>query len=178
MNQIYKVYLSNDSEKENKMLKYIILGFKIGNKIDNIHTHIDVLSINKISRQVQFEAHRFTGLLRFIEIGSLLYAGLEPDHNILPLLAQHFVDRMKNEDFLIHDTKRNIAVAYNKKEWILSDYKLKDNIIISSNEKYFRKLWQGYFKHISIKSRENKRLQQQFVPKKYRKYLTEFLVQN
>ena len=45
--------------------------------------------------------------------------------------------------------------------------------IISEDEAVYQKLWKGYFKNIAIKERENKRLQMQFMPKKYWKFLKE-----
>lgn len=173
---VYYNYLSSVLEKENNILKYLIVGFKLGKSIDEMHTREEVLPVHKISRQVSFEAHRFTGLLRFVEVGTILYAAIEPDHNILPIIADHFTERLKNENLLIHDTKRNTALAYNKKEWIISEYSLNDAVQLSEKEKHFQQLWKGYFEHISIESRKNLRLQQQFVPKKYRKYLTEFTI--
>lgn len=171
---IYNVFLSNDPAKENKILKYVIYGFKVGKKIDAYHTHEVVLPVHKLSKQVSYETHRFTGLLRFMEVGTVLYAAFEPDHYILPKLADHFIERFKNENLLIHDTKRNLALAYNKKEWNIWEYTLSNEIPLSENERHFQALWQGYFDHIGIETRKNEGLQQQFVPLKYRKHLTEF----
>jgi probable DNA metabolism protein len=173
---IHSVFLSNDGTKENKILNYLVYGFKIGKQIDDYYTHPWVQPIHKLSKQVNFETHRFSGLIRFVEIGSLLYTGIEPDHNILPKLAEHFIDRFKDENFIIHDTRRNLALAYNKEEWIITPYEQNKELPLSEKEKHFQKLWQGYFNNISISNRENKALQQQFVPLKYRKYLTEFQV--
>ena len=43
----------------------------------------------------------------------------------------------------------------------------------SSNEKEIEKLWKIFYKTIGIKERKNDRCRQNFMPKKYWKYITE-----
>lgn len=170
----YYVFLSSYPGKENLILKYLQLGFKLGAKVNSYHTHPDVLPVQETAKKVSFEAHRFFGLLRFAEAGKYLYAALEPDHNILILLAEHFADRLKNENFIIHDQKRSLAVIYDCKEWTLADFPKGMLIPITESEAYYQELWTRYFTHIGIENRKNKRLQAQFVPQRYRKNLVEF----
>ncbi|MDZ7819563.1 MAG: DUF4130 domain-containing protein [Aliarcobacter sp.] len=44
----------------------------------------------------------------------------------------------------------------------------------SQNEEKFQKLWKSFFNAVSIKERENKKLQQSQVPLIYRTYMSEF----
>lgn len=170
----YHVFLANHPFKENLILKYLQLGFKLGPKIDSFHAHPDVFPVHQTARKVSFEAHRFYGLLRFAESKNFLYASLKPDHNILILLAEHFIDRLAGENFIIHDQKRNSALIYDKQEWYITDFIAPDNISLSETETYYQELWTRYFTHIGIESRRNKRLQNQFVPQRYRNNLVEF----
>jgi probable DNA metabolism protein len=174
MMNVYYTFLSNDYRKDYYILKYLELGFKMGYKIDNDHTNKDVINVHKLSTQVSKERHRLLGILRFQEVGHGLYAPVTPDNDVIELLAEHFVDRLKNEQFIIHDKKRKKAVIYNKKEWIVADFDLQEEILISKKEKKFQEMWKGYFEHISIKERKNLRLQRQFVPTRYRKNMVEF----
>lgn len=173
LNNVYYMYLSNHKEKENLILYYLKFGFKIGKDIDNLHTHDIVHPVHKYAKKVGLEAHKFLGLLRFIEVENILYAGLTPDHNIIELIADHFADRLKNEKFIIHDKARDIAVIYNQNNWYMSDFKLKNELPISNNEHFYQNLWQGYFDNIGIDSRKNKRLQAQYMPRRYWKNLIE-----
>jgi probable DNA metabolism protein len=110
LEKIFYVFLSSQPQKENLLLKYIILGFHLGSKINDYHTHPDVLPVMEIARKVSFEAHRFLGLLRFAEARGYLYAVFEPDHDILVLIADHFADRLAKENFIIHDRDRKSVV--------------------------------------------------------------------
>lgn len=174
LKQAYYVFLANHPYKENLILKYLQLGFKLGRKVESFHTHPDVLPIHNTARKVSFEAHRFHGLLRFAESNNFLYASFKPDHNILIILAEHFTERLAGENFIIHDQKRNCALVYDKQEWYLTDFKASDNISLSETETFYQELWTRYFTHIGIESRRNKRLQNQFVPQRYRNNLVEF----
>lgn len=180
---IYYVFLSSAPDKENIILNYLRLGFRMGAKIDAYHTHPDVRPFHIIARKVFREAHRFLGLLRFIDNGKFLHAKLAPDHNILPLLADHFAERLKNERWIIEDNRRNLAVIYDGervsrqnaqgRQWYLIClvHELEYNL---PEEDPYQELWKLYFNKISIESRKNPRLQTQFVPKRYRSNLVEF----
>lgn len=177
---LYRTFLSNDDHKDCYILDYLIHGFKLGKKIDYLYSEPYVINIRKLSKKVGFESHRFLGLLRFEQRGPYLYAQFQPDHDILPLIAGHFTDRLKEEQIIIHDTSRNKAILAHQGKWLIQDipknqhdYML-ENLPISDEEKMFQELWKGYFKHIAIEGRYNPKLQQNFVPKKYRKNLVEF----
>ncbi|RNC28663.1 MAG: hypothetical protein AWM53_01323 [Candidatus Dichloromethanomonas elyunquensis] len=172
---IYYVYLSSHPRKENLILTYVELGFKLGAKIDGYHTHSDVFPIAATARKVSLETHRFLGLLRFSEAKGFLYAVFEPDHNILVLMAEHFSDRLAGENFIIHDRKRNLAVIYDQKEWVLTDFQVDKDFQITDSEAFYQGLWTAYFNHIAIDNRKNKKLQAHFIPQRYRHNLVEFV---
>ncbi len=171
---IYHTFLSNDYEKDNYLLQYLMFAFKNGIATERLRSVDEVYRVQKIGRQVAFEAHRFLGLLRFSDLGTCLYARFEPDHNIVTLMADHFADRFKEERFIIHDAKRRTAIIGYQGQWILTDF---DRIIqddLLGEEVFFRTLWKQYFNTIGIEGRKNPKLQQNFVPLKYRKNLVEF----
>lgn len=171
---IYHTFLSDDYEKDVLLLKYLKIAFKYGRDTERMRSVDDVYNIQKIARRVGFEKQRYLGLLRFSDLGEYLYARFEPDNNILTLLANHFVDRYKEEKFMIHDVKRKIAVVGYEGRWLLTDF---DKVVaddLFDEEVFFRTLWKQYFSSISIDNRKNTKLQQSFVPLKCRKYLVEF----
>lgn len=171
---IYHTFLSSDYDKDTYLLAYLELAFKYGYKTERLRSVDAIYKVQKIGRKVGFEKHRFLGLLRFSDIGTCLYAHFEPDNNIVTLLAEHFADRFKEERFMIHDVGRKIAVIGYQGNWILTDFDkvIEDDLL--KEEVFFRTLWQRYFDAIGIEGRKNLKLQQSFVPLKYRKHLIEF----
>lgn len=174
LRKVFYVYLSELPDTGRFVLRYLQLGFKIGKDVDSHLANEDVLNMDKISRRVSKERHRMTGLLRFKKIkDDILYAQIEPDSNIVALLAPHFKERLKNENFIIHDTKREVAVFYNKKEWIVKDIVKPDPFLVRDSEEVYEDLWRTYFKSISIETKTNPKLQKKNMPMRYWKYLTE-----
>ncbi|KLO22244.1 TIGR03915 family putative DNA repair protein [Marinitoga sp. 1155] len=176
LKNIYLAYLSEIENIESSIIKYFNLSLKMQR---NAEIHIEknyVLSVKNAIYKVIKEKQRFLGLLRFRELfNGILYAPFEPDHNIITLLASHFSDRLKNKIWIIHDLKRGLAIIYDKKLELVKilNYNMNLEKSISSSEKEFQSLWKTYFKNVAISERKNIRLQKQFMPQRYWKYLTE-----
>jgi probable DNA metabolism protein len=114
--------------------------------------------------------------LRFKELeNELLYSEISPDNNIITILAKHFKIRLPCYKWIIHDKKRNLAILYNKSKFIIVNFDLRLLEKLPNKELYYQNLWKNYFNNISIKNRENKKLQKQHIPTRYWKYLVEEL---
>ena len=175
LRRIYRVFLSSDEEKENKLLDYIRLGFREGSRISLLHSHPVVFAVQQCEHKVSIETHRMKGLARFSALrdGDILYCCLEPDHDILEIIAGHFSDRLKNDPFIIHDKKRNKAVFASGGHWYISDFTDGDIPPLGVREEEYRGLWKKYFETIAIHERINPRCQKLFMPVRYWKNLTE-----
>ena len=174
LKRVFYAYLSELPNSEILILKYLQLGFKIGPNVDLNLANEDVLNIDKIYKKVGNERHRVLGLLRFKNVKeNILYAQVEPDHNVIALVASHFKERLSSENFIIHDTKREIAIFYNRKEWVIKDIEVPDPFLVKDMEESYEDLWRVYFNAISIKRKTNIKLQKRNMPMRYWKYLTE-----
>ena len=172
---IYHAFLSNKENKENIIFDYIVNGFKYRNKIIYMRNISSVIEIEKISKNVKGEAHRFYGITRFEESKSgVFYAEIEPDNNILELVSNHFKNRLKNEYWVIRDKKRELTSFYNKREYLIVDSEnFNFNIIKNELEDNYEDLWKCFYNSVNIKERKNLRCQMNFLPKKYWKNITE-----
>lgn len=169
LNKIYYVFLSETKESSNLIYNYLKMGFKFGKDVE-LHVNNDiVLNMDKISNKVSYERHRLTGFVRFKEINNILYACINPDYNILPILGSHFKKRLSNENFIIHDIKRDTALIYDKEDYYLTNLsKDQKNILINSDDKgEYENLWKQYFKSVNIEERKNPRLQKRMMPTRY-----------
>lgn len=155
--------------KELEILKYLIDGFIVGPKINTMLSIDYVLNVMKLRKNVLGESHRLKGLVRLQEIGdNLFYASVHPENNVLENVGKFLTRRFPTQNLILHDKNRNVAFLYNTKEYTTID--VPDGIIqpsITDNEKHFQSLWKTFFNTISIKERANKRLQMQYMPKKY-----------
>jgi len=130
--------------------------------------------MREIYTRVAREEHNFLGFLRFSDIGGILYAKYSPDNNITVLITEHFADRYKYEKFIIHDEKRNIASVYANERWQIVDASSINTVSLTDDEIMFHKLWKEYFTTLAIEGRKNINLQNQKVPRRYRKNIVEF----
>ena len=154
----------------------------------------DVLEVRNTCRRVLHEQLRMKQFIRFQKAKDGTYlAVVSPDHNVLPLITDHFQDRFNDQPWLIYDAKRHYGYYYgasphpSKKRgevirvtfedeaavpFDLSNGKM-DAEVLSENDKLFQDLWRTYFKAICIKERMNPKKQLSDMPRRYWKYMTE-----
>lgn len=177
LRRIYKVYLSDDNEKEIKILRYTVYGFRIGSKISLLHGDPVVAAVQAIEKRVNTERERMLQFVRFSVVeNDVLYGRIEPDNDVLELIAEHFCDRFRNDPFMIHDVKRRKALVSFGGRWYITEFDGDIKPGASPDEKYYRGLWKTYFESISIKERTNLRCQKNFMPVKYWKNITEIVM--
>lgn len=176
LNRAYYTFLSELPDISNLIYKYIRLGFKLGSKLNLFYHNEYVFKTFRIQKKVTFECNRIYGFLRFKLIhDNFYYSSIEPDHNILTLIAPHFCERFKDQSFIIHDVKREYALFYNTIDWIIVPFS-KDNYLKMSeinDPMDYQNMWKDYYKNISIKERYNPKLQRRMMPVRYWKHIDE-----
>lgn len=178
---IYRTFLSELAGMEDMLLQYIRYALAKGD-ISKDYSHPAVLYMAEITRKVHREKHRMEAFVRFRQTtDDLYYATVEPDYNVLPLIADHFEKRYADQQWLIYDMRRDCGIYYDLQqvEVVTVDFKhqlsLQSNVAdaLHENEKEYERLWQNYFKSVNIASRKNNKLHRQHMPLRYWKYLTE-----
>jgi probable DNA metabolism protein len=113
-------------------------------------------------------------------------AVVAPDHNVLPLIIDHFLDRFGDQHWLIFDAKRHYGYYYEGEKqpiritfenesvlpFNLANGQLNEDLL-SSDDRLMQDLWRTYFKAICIHERMNPRKQLGDMPRRYWKYMTE-----
>ncbi|MFO7635710.1 MAG: TIGR03915 family putative DNA repair protein [Clostridia bacterium] len=171
---MYKAFLSEDPWIYDPMLSFFKKMQTFGSEVLFMHSDDDVRRVLDAQKKVSRESHRMIGLLRFRKIHhEMLYACCTPTSNVLPVIAPHFTDRMRNENWAIHDSRRNTYAFYNKQECVLGFFPDAPAMGFQDIDVDYENLWKAYFRHISIRERENRKLQVNHMPVKYWIHLTE-----
>ena len=185
MKLIYVSWLSELPELPTPLFQYICKVFRQGD-ISKHFADPDVLTVTNIARRVLHEQLRMKQFIRFQKAkdGTFL-AVVSPDHNVLPLVTDHFSDRFNDQPWLIYDARRHYGFNYDGHSVIritfedeaavpfnLANGKLNDEVL-SSDDQLLQNLWRTYFKAICIKERMNPRKQLSDMPRRYWKYMTE-----
>ncbi len=173
---MYRSFLREAPGKETVILDAVQYVLKTGNEKD--YGHPSVLKLSDWTKEVGREKHRMEAFVRFKRAKDNTYvAVIEPDFNVLPLIAKHFKNRYADQVFMIYDLKRDFGIYYdlNQIDFInLKDLNLADIESVTHEEEiFYDKMWQDYFKSTGIKSRINKKLHLRHVPRRYWKYLNE-----
>jgi probable DNA metabolism protein len=103
-----------------------------------------------------------------------MYCHISPKNHVLPLLAEHFRDRMGDAAWVIHDKKYNQAAVYDGSEYIIADVPAGAAVRYSDGEARARDMWVAFFKAVAIKERSNPRCQRNHLPLWFRQSMTEF----
>ena len=178
-------WLSELQELNTPLFLYICKVFRQGD-ISRNFADPDVLTVTNIARRVLHEQLRMKQFIRFQKAKDGTYlAVVAPDHNVLPLITDHFSDRFNDQPWLIYDTKRHYGFHYDGQQVIritfedegtvpfdLTNGKLQTDVL-SSDDQLLQDLWRTYFKAICIKERMNPRKQLKDMPRRYWKYMTE-----
>ena len=176
MQYVFYAFLTEEREIASLIFKYIKLCFKYGRNV-NRYLHDDTVNyMSRLERKVTGERHRLLGLLRFQKVeNEIYYAPVEPDNNIVGLIAPHFVKRLPAYNFMIHDLKRGVAAMHqaDKKNFEVNEIILDRTPELSIEEIEYQKLWKVFFQSIPIKSRINPKLQKRCMPARYWKHITE-----
>ena len=179
-------WLSEVRELNTPLFHYIYKVFKLGDIARNF-ADPDVLNVTNIARRVLHEQLRMKQFIRFQKAKDGTYlAVVAPDHNVLPLITDHFSDRFNDQPWLIYDAKRHYGFYYDGHTkpiritfeneaavpFSLENGKLNEDVL-SSDDQLLQDLWRTYFKAICIKERMNPRKQLKDMPRRYWKYMTE-----
>ena len=125
--------------------------------------------------KVQHEIHRMMGLLRFTpNAEGEFIAKCAPDHFILPELSEYFTDRFGETPWSIIDEKRGLCLR--RRPGVQAKIiPLEKEAAECSNQNKddWEELWKHYHITINNEDRYNPKVQKQFMPKRYWKYLPE-----
>ena len=180
-------WLSEERALNQPLFNFICKVFRTNVKgLERNASDEDVLAVRNTCRRVLHEQLRMKQFIRFQKAKDGTYLGVvSPDHNVLPLIIDHFQDRFNDQPWLIYDAKRHYGYYYDGKSVIhvtfedeasvpfdLSNGKM-DADVLSENDKLFQDLWRTYFKAICIKERMNPKKQLSDMPRRYWKYMTE-----
>jgi probable DNA metabolism protein len=180
--QLFYAFLSEAAGVENLLLKYVQDLFRYRDDISNDFSNPVVLNVSKLVKNVGREKHRMEAFVRFqLTKDNIYFANIEPDFNVLPLIAKHFKNRYADQEWIIYDIRRNYGIHYNLKTVQTIELELPKNLkLVDTNTAYFaeeeaafQQLWKEYFQSTNIKERKNMKLHIQHVPKRYWKYLSE-----
>ena len=182
LEQLHFAYLSEQATIADQLVAYMRYAFSSAVSIEKDFSHPAVLHIAQTARKVHREKHRMEAFVRFqLTADELYYGVVEPDFNVLPVIAGHFEKRYADQRWLIYDARRRYGIYYNLEtveEVALSfEAGLQEGRqvakVYDEKEHLYQQLWQRYFSSTNIEARKNTKLHIRHMPVRYWKYLVE-----
>lgn len=178
---IYHALLSEHPKKAEAVFHVMQIARRISNS-KKVMEHLsdpNVACVFELSRKVGNEAHLFMEFIRFRELeNGVLFSEITPKNRVLTCIGDHFTDRFPLENWMIYDkTHQEFLVHRAKCRWILvsgEEVNREETEKVSRAEAEFEKLWQGFFRSIAIRERENPLCQRTHLPIHFRQDMTEF----
>lgn len=179
----FRAFLSEDRQAWVATFNVIWKLFTSGKQVLSNYGDEDVLYFHQTLKKVSRESHRMKAFIRFQKSeDGMFFSVIEPDFNVLPLIADFFRKRYADQSWVIYDVKRAYGFMYNlhgisevqltmaEKDSMMAQHEL---VALDEREVLFQRLWKQYYKSTNIALRRNMKLHLQHVPKRYWKYLTE-----
>ena len=176
----YALY-SRENERGNAVYHTIARGLAKAYKGELVNYLQDpyVLAVSKMRQNVWCEAHHYMGFVRFAELkNGILYSEIEPQNHILPIIAEHFADRLPKENFMIKDKARNLYIVHEAGKGVVFHKEEGTGIEVteemySEEETAIQRLFKIFHKTIAIQERTNLELQRQLLPLRFRENMVE-----
>ncbi|UPL49713.1 TIGR03915 family putative DNA repair protein [Hymenobacter sublimis] len=180
--RLFHTFLSEQPDRELLIFRYADLAMRAGRDISDNYADDNVRRIAGIAQQMYREKHRMEAFVRFEKTSDgLFHATIDPDFDVLPLIAPHFTKRYSDQRWLIFDRRRRYGLYYDLTRTDVVQFETTtpqrttdiSATVLDEREPLFKLLWQSYFDHVNIPERKNMKLHRRHIPLRYWRYLSE-----
>jgi probable DNA metabolism protein len=136
------------------------------------------IQVERLAQKVRREAHRMKGFIRFQQTGDDRYVALiSPRYDVLPMIRRHFESRFADQCWIIYDIQRDYGICYDTRQTreirLAADELTTSSDAAIDGEELCQELWRRYYKAVNIEARDNPRLHQRHLPRRYWRFLIE-----
>ncbi|SHM08080.1 TIGR03915 family putative DNA repair protein [Hymenobacter psychrotolerans] len=180
--RLFHAFLSEQPDREMLIFRYADLAMRSGRDISENYTDDNVRRVQRLAQQMYREKHRMEAFVRFEKTtDGLFHATIDPDFDVLPLIAPHFTKRYADQRWLIFDKRRRYGLYYDLTRTDVVEFETSapqrstavSATVLDEREPLFKLLWQSYFDHVNIPERKNMKLHRRHIPLRYWRYLSE-----
>lgn len=176
---LYYCYLSELPGEEDNMVGFIRYRFELQADTKPDAGNFYVSHIQQLAFKVGLEQQRLESNTSFqLTKDNIWYAVISPDHNVLPLLMEHFKAHYHGQCWLIYDKRRRFGLYHNLRnvETVRLQFcnppdtrYFRSGNVWSPEEPFYQQIWKVIYKEKPV--RDDQQLHLQYVTKHYWKYL-------
>lgn len=167
---LQEAFCASLPEKERLLLTAVSLGLA-GAHLPQHLGDPHILALSKGCQAVRREVHAYKGFLRFQYRQEVLFGQIDPVHQVLPALCQHFSQRYPQEQVMIYDnTHQQLGIMEAGTIRYLEQVTPPDAV----PEDQLADVWRTFLAAVTISERGNLDLQRSMLPLRYRGNMPEF----
>ncbi|MFV0435861.1 MAG: TIGR03915 family putative DNA repair protein [Desulfopila sp.] len=182
---VIHAYLAGSGREGIHLYRLLRLSLDYRGRVTELHSDASVHHLTRLSRRLKAEVHRLCGLIRFRTLrGEVLYAPFQAEANVIGCLAAHFVFRLGEHAWILHDVDRDSALYWDGEELrrVVIDPAFVRQVRrtgeaplaeLAADELCYQQLWRVFHRTTANPDRRNLVLQRQFMPRRYWRYLVE-----
>ena len=176
--RLYRAALHHSPERADWIFRFVRLGLQYKRHVVSMLQEPAVYEIFQMDRNVGREACFFREIARFECLkNDIYYCKVGPVNQVLELIAEHFVERFPDMNWIIYDENHHSAAFHSQRGWLIHHGISESDINKLTDESgadIYVDLWKVFFKTIAIEERKNEPCQKNRLPFRYRKYMVEF----
>lgn len=176
---VYEALLSWERGRADIVYRFLIHAFAVGPSILDRLQIPAVYELFRLARYVSRERHHYVEFVHFAEMeGGILIGKIEPENDVVTLVAPHFSDRMPEENWILYDCRRKKAVVCQAgRGWVVvfaDSREWQARLEQATDGRQFTRLWKTFHKSVAIEARTNYRCQRNMLPLRFRPMMVEF----
>jgi probable DNA metabolism protein len=163
MQKIAYASATDEEDAPEVVHRFARLVFRHGRLTGDLIDDRRVAAVDSLARRAFNECERARQFVRFSELkdGTLL-ANFLPQANVIPLVSQHFANRMRTERFVLVDERHKVAALHERGarccEVVRLDRDLAARLAnggeVAEDERYVRALWKRFYDALALPGRD------------------------
>jgi hypothetical protein len=177
---VKEAFLTHMYDREMRLYRYIILGYKIGRLVISTEDWIDdvkwadnssikrspagrnvsympdmrqrelILQVLDAVQKYRAEVKNVEGSMRFRSYVDVMVSCITPHNRVLPSLAEYFEKRFRNSNFLVYDKTHQMAAVHRQEGTMVTHLKDIDLPVLYDEKNVYEKLWRSWYDQLHI----------------------------
>lgn len=124
-----------------------------------------VADLRRLEKRALNEAEKMRQFARFSHLeNGIWFARVNPNASVVPLVMNHFADRLNDQPFIIFDEAHGLSGVYDGRAWQLVRATAVDVPEATDHDRTMQEAWKRFYDALSVDARYNPELRRHFMP--------------
>ena len=124
-----------------------------------------VADLRRLEKRAINESEKMRQFVRFSHLeNGVWFARVNPNASVVPLVMNHFADRLNDQPFIIFDEAHGLSGVYDGRSWQLVRASAVDVPSATEHDREMQEAWKRFYDALSVDARYNPELRRHFMP--------------